>query len=58
MELAASLVLSSMMFANVDFYMVVSVFEGVREVLKKLSYQSPEAEHNHEVLLGRLFSHR
>ncbi|KAK0118323.1 hypothetical protein ONS95_012618 [Cadophora gregata] len=48
---AAGLVLGFTLFANIEVSSEVeNAFTGVRDVLKKLSLQSPQAEHYHDVL--------
>ncbi|KAG4432988.1 hypothetical protein IFR05_011532 [Cadophora sp. M221] len=48
---AAGLVLGFTLFANIEVSSEVeNAFTGVRDVLKKLSHQSPQAEHYHDVL--------
>ncbi|KAH7314256.1 putative C6 transcription factor, partial [Rhexocercosporidium sp. MPI-PUGE-AT-0058] len=48
---AAGLVLGFTLFANIEVSSEVeNAFTGVRGVLKKLSHQSPQAEHYHDVL--------
>jgi hypothetical protein len=47
---AAGLVPGFPAFANVKVCFVESAVTGVQEVLKKLSYQIPQAEHYHDVL--------
>ncbi|EPE35128.1 Zn2/Cys6 DNA-binding protein [Glarea lozoyensis ATCC 20868] len=50
---AAGLVLGFTLFVNVEVEPnLEKAFTGVRDVLKKLSHQSPQAEHYHDVLIS------
>jgi hypothetical protein len=50
---AAGLVLGFTLFVNVEVEPnLENAFIGVRDVLKKLSHQSPQAEHYHDVLVS------